>query len=159
MKSEKINDDRLTPTMKRVRNGKTQMFREPNIDNKFTNKENAAVILVHPTDVAMYAELIDEEWYWVTGCVECKGEKRDWMSYIECDEHNRCSSCSTNSKDLEEGVSRWGGKEGWTCSTCKEEKDLEIRKEAFGKFNSEDYDEWDFRSNDEIICPHCGKAF
>lgn len=153
VKKKLINDPRLTPTMKRTRSGKTQLFREPNIDNQFTNEENAAAVLVHPTDVAMYAELIDGEWYWVTGCAECKGEERDWMSYIECDKHNRCSVCSIKSKDLPEGVVRWGGKHGWTCGTCKDARDLEIRMEAFEKLDGE---EPDCFYTDEPICPHCG---
>ena len=37
---ELINDDRLTPTMNRTRSGKTQLFREPNIDSSFTDLEN-----------------------------------------------------------------------------------------------------------------------
>jgi hypothetical protein len=154
---ELINDDRLTPTMERIRNGESQMFRDTKQDDRsFIGRENADVILTHPTDVAMYAELIDNEWYWVTGCSECKGEERGWVTYIECDRHNICSSCSIPSKNLEEGVKRWGGKKGWTCGTCKDIKDLEIRETAFEKFNEEEHSEWDFTSNDEIICPHCG---
>jgi len=153
---EEIKDKRLTPTMKRVRSGKTQLFREPNIDNRFTDEDNAAAVLVHPTDVAMYAELIDNKWYWVTGCAECKGEPRDWMTYVECDKHNRCSVCHINTKDLPEGVGRWGNKTGWICSTCHDEKKAEVRREAFEKFDSQENDKWDFYSNDEPICPHCG---
>ena len=132
------------------------MFREPNIDSCFTSEENADVVLEHPTDVAMYAELIDEEWYWVTGCAECKGEERDWMLYVECDKHNRCCECGTNTKDLAEGVTRWGGKLGWQCSTCKDARDVEIREEAFETFNENEFDEWDYYDTDNIKCPHCG---
>ncbi len=153
IEKELINDDRLTPTMKRTRSGSKQYFRESNIDNKFTDDDNAAAVLEHPTDVAMYAELIDGEWYWVTGCAECKGEERDWMSYVECDKHNRCSVCSINTKDLAEGVVRWGGKRGWTCGTCKEARDLERKREAFEKLDGE---EPDCVYTDEPICPHCG---
>ena len=115
---ELILDKRLTPTMERVRCGKTQMFREKNPDDRsFISVENADVILVHPTDVAMYAELIDGKWYWITGCAECKGEPRDWLSYIECDKHNRCCRCGINRENIKD-ISVWGGKRGWTRVEC-----------------------------------------
>jgi len=41
LRKELINDPRLTPTMKRTRDGNTQLFREPNIDRDSTNNENA----------------------------------------------------------------------------------------------------------------------
>ena len=95
---ELINDERLTLTMKRIRNGKTQMFREKNKDDRTSiNRDNSDVILEHE-DKAMYAELFDEKWYWVSGCAECNGKERDWMSYVECEKHDRCSSCSINRK-------------------------------------------------------------
>lgn len=154
VEKELINDERLTPTMERTRSGSTQMFREKNPDDRsFISNENADVILTHPTDVAMYAELIDGQWYWVTGCAECKGEERDWMTYVECDKHNRCASCGTNSKDLPEGVVRWGRKSGWVCGVCKDIEDEERRREAFAKL---DGDEPDCFYTDEPICPHCG---
>lgn len=94
------------------------------------------------------------KWYWVNGCAECNGEPRDWMTYIECEEHDRCSVCSTNRKDIKDGV--WGGKKGWTCKPCRELEDNEIRREAFEKFNKEKPSKYDFHYMDEIKCPHCG---
>lgn len=153
VEKELINDPRLTPKMERVRSGSKQYFKERKEGDRSSASDNADVILEHPTDVAMYAELIDGQWYWVTGCAECKGEERDWMSYVECDKHNRCSVCSTNTKDLAEGVVRWGGKRGWTCGICKEARDLERKREAFAKLDGE---EPDCDYTDEPICPHCG---
>lgn len=150
-KQELINDDRLTPTMERVRNGRTQMFREKNEnDSTFIAIENADVILKHENK-EMYAELINGQWYWLSACAECNGKERDWMSYIECEEHDVCSVCSTPRTETKGGV--WGGKKGWTCRPCKEAKDLEVRREAFEKLNGE---EPDCSYMDEIICPHCG---
>jgi hypothetical protein len=150
---EPIHDDRLSPTMERVRSGSKQYFKQRKEGDRTSASDNPDVTLEHPTDVAMYAELIDGEWYWVSGCAECNGEERDWMSYVECDKHNRCSQCSINTKDLAEGVVRWGGKRGWTCGTCKDTMDLERRMEAFDKLNGE---EPDCLYTDEPICPHCG---
>lgn len=146
-----INDDRLTPTMDRVRNSRTQQFREKNKDDRtFIDKNNCDVSLEHENK-AMYAELINGQWYWISSCAECNGKERDWMSYIECDEHDRCRVCATNRKDIK--GSAWGGKRGWTCNSCKEFEDLEIRREAFEKLDGE---EPDHICTDEIICPHCG---
>jgi len=144
-----IDDDRLTPTMERSRSGSTQMFREKGIDNAFTSGENADVILNHENK-SMYAELIDDKWYWVNGCAECVGEPRDWMTYIECVEHDVCRTCNANRKDVEVA---WGGKPGWQCGTCHDIKENEIRIEAFEKLDGE---EPDCHYTDDIICPHCG---
>lgn len=146
-----INDKRLTPTMERIRSGRTQLFRERNKDDRsFIDSDNCDVSLEHEVK-SMYAELIDGQWYWVNGCAECNGKERDWMTYIECEEHNRCRSCSTNRKDINGAV--WGSKKGWICSSCYDAEKSAERKEAFEKL---DGDEPDCSYNDEIICPHCG---
>lgn len=152
---ELIKDKRLTPTMERIRSGTTQLFREKNKnDRTFINRENSDVILDHENK-EMYAELIDDKWYWVSGCYECNGKERDTvMSYIECETHDVCRKCSKSRKEFEDAV--WGGVNGWTCKPCKEAKDLEVRIEAFEKFNHEDYSKYHFMFNDDIICPHCG---
>lgn len=147
---ELINDKRLTPTMERVRSGRSQMFREKNNDEKSRITRDVDVILEHENK-EMYAELIDGQWYWVNGCAECNGEARDWMTYIECEKHDRCCVCSTNRKDIK-GAAR-GGKRGWTCNSCHKAKQLEIRREAFKKFGVK---EPNCSYTDEIICPHCG---
>lgn len=150
---ELLNDKRLTPTMERIRNGSVQMFRERNPDDRtFISKENADLILEHKTDRSMYAELIDGQWYWVTGCEECKGNPRNTArSYIECDKHNVCVCCGISRKDIEGSV--WGGINGWTCNPCHEAEKMERRRAAFEKLNGE---EPDTTYMDSIICPHCG---
>lgn len=136
-----INDKRLNSSMKRVRSGRDQVFQE-------NGKED---ISIRHENKEMYAELIDGLWYWVNGCSECNGEPRDWLTYIECEKHDRCSSCSTNRKEIKGPV--WGGKKGWTCKPCKDAKDSEIRREAFENLNG---NEPDCSYNNKIICPHCG---
>lgn len=139
-----INDNRLTPTMQRSRSGRTQIFKE---------KGSKEEISLQHDKKSMYAELIDGKWYWVEGCAECKGEERDWMTYIECEEHDRCRSCGINRKDIKEAP--WGGKKGWQCRSCADDEHKEIRRQAFEKFNRENPDEYDFQYMDEIKCPHC----
>jgi len=149
---ELINDKRLTSTMKVLRSGSTQLFREKNPkDRTFINSKNCDVSLEHKNR-EMYAKLIDGLWYWVSGCAECNGEPRDWTTYIECEKHNRCSVCSTNRKDIKEDYA-WGGKHGWTCHSCHDAEMLETRRLAFEKLDGE---EPDCSFCDEIICPHCG---
>lgn len=138
-----IIDARLTPTMDRTRSGHNQIFRERN--------QQDTIELRHK-DKSMYAELIDQQWYWVTGCEECKGNPRDsWKSYVECDKHDVCSCCGVSSKKIKGVV--WGGNHGWTCKPCKEAEILEIRRAAFEKLDGE---EPDTSYTDDVICPHCG---
>ncbi|MCY4781766.1 hypothetical protein ORI89_19120 [Sphingobacterium sp. UT-1RO-CII-1] len=137
--------------MKRIRSGSTQLFREENPNNRsFISNENADVILTHDTDKAMYAELIDGEWYWVSGCAECIGKPRG-TSYIECDEHDVCSCCGISRKEIEGSV--WGGRHGWICPSCHDAKKLEARQRAFQKLNG---NEPDTHYTDNPTCPHCG---
>jgi len=153
--AELINDKRLTPTMQRIRSGRTQLFREKNKDDRsFISDENCDVSLAHENK-EMYAELIDGHWYWVSGCEECNGRKRDsFKSYIECEKHDVCSSCGISRKDIKDG-SVWGGGPGWTCNSCHESERLAIRNEAFAKLDGE---EPDCDYCDEIVCPHCGST-
>lgn len=153
MKKELINDDRLTPTMDVLHSGPTQIFRERNNDdNSFISLRNADVVLKHPTNKSMRAELVDGEWYWVTKCQECLGLPRNTArSYIECDKHDRCSICSTNRKHIKGVV--WGGVRGWTCKPCKEKEDELRRTNAFEALGG---NEPDCLNVDEIICAHCG---
>jgi hypothetical protein len=148
---EKINDDRLTADMHRTRSGSTQIFRRDYGDRQFSNEENADVVLKHP-DKQYYAEFIEGEWYWVNGCSECSGDRRDWMCYSTCEKHDVCATCGISRK-MNKG-SCWVGKNGWTCTSCKEAKEaIELAKalEEMGE-----YDEGDFWHKDELTCPFCG---
>lgn len=149
---ELINDPRLTPTMKLLRSGPTQMFREYDpTERSFINKDNADVVLEHENR-EMYAQLIDDKWYWVNGCAECIGKPRDWMTYVECVKHDRCSVCETPRKEA--ATPHWGNKTGWICGTCKEIQKMETRAEAFAKLRPGREVDCEYTST--VICPHCG---
>lgn len=140
---ELIKDKRLTPTMSRSRSGRTQIFTEKGNDS-------LKIELKHGKK-SMYAELINGKWYWVEGCAECKGEPRDWMTYLECELHDRCRTCDTPRKELKE--TPWGGKNGWQCRPCHDKDKAATRRNAFLKLGGEDPD---CTYCDDIICPHCG---
>jgi hypothetical protein len=100
-----------------------------------------------------YANLIEGEWYWINGCYECCGEKRDWMCYSVCNEHDVCRTCGRHNSNPEVKT-RWGGKEGWQCNICH---DTEKEKEQ-AKWKAkieDDYCEWDFEGKDSVTCPWC----
>ena len=147
----------ITPDMERIRSGDSQLFRKlPKNNREFINKDNADVILVPPSR-ELYAELIDEKWYWVSGCAECNGKPRDWMSYIECDKHNVCVTCGCSRAQLTEAP--WGGKHGWQCKPCAESERRILASEKLAKVADEEYDPWDYRCTDNIKCPHCGNEY
>ena len=77
-----INDPRLTPDLKRTRSGSTQGFSKPgkmSFDPDFT---------IDPPEQHIFAELIDDQWFWVNGCAECKGEEPTYRNtYIKCVKH------------------------------------------------------------------------
>jgi len=151
MNKELIKDSRLTPTMERVRSGRTQLFREKDNNRSFISDENCGVSLKHENK-EMYAKLIDNKWYWVNGCQECNGNARSsTKSYIECVKHDVCVSCGISRKEIKDYV--MGGLNGWTCKPCHESKMEEIRRKAFEELDGE---EPDCSYVDEIICPHCG---
>lgn len=147
---EKINDIRLTPTMERVRSGDIQMFREKNKDDRsFIRKDNCDVLLKHDNR-AMYAKLIDNEWYWVNGCEECNGRVRNSIkSYMECDKHNVCEGCKASRSEIKE--TPWGTSKGWTCKPCYESQ-IEKKKEDFKQSDT------DTEYTSEPICPNCGSV-
>jgi len=148
-----IEDDRLTPDMGRIRSGSTQLFRRKGLDNKFTSTENADVIL-EPSNRELYAELLDGKWYWINGCAECNGKPRDWTTYIECEKHNVCRTCSIPRKELKEPP--WGGKHGWQCKPCADVERKAKKIAALETIEKKEYDAWDYKYTDEVLCPHCG---
>lgn len=147
MNKELINDDRLTPDMKRIRNGRFQIF----------SVEGMQDITIEHGHREMYAELIDDKWYWISGCAECNGEPRDGFAYIgECDKHNVCRECGISNKELTEPA--WGGREGWCCVPCMNELNRRHRIDCLAKVAEKEYDTWDYMHTDNIICPHCGDS-
>lgn len=149
---QKIEDDRLNPTLERIRSGTNQKFYPSNCNGS----EKSMIFYLPAPSQEMYAELIDGIWYWVKGCSKCEdsinyGESH---SYQVCHEHDRCVQCNTHREDLTQ--TPWGHKDGFICKPCSDKNDARVREKAFKKVNSEDYDELDYLNNNSVICPHCG---
>lgn len=144
MKPVLIEDSRLHQDLERYRSGPRQSFRE--------NGAREEGFSITPPKKSWYAELIGKKWYWVEGCMECRGEVRDkWKSYVECAEHDKCEVCAIKRGEIKE--SPWGWKKGWVCAPCyAKEKVLEKHK-AIEKFNKNPLDT---EGTYEIICPYCG---
>lgn len=176
----KIDDTRLNNYTSRMRNGRIQVFYTGNDSRDFDRyrrdqypdgrggryvnnvemHDKPDTLRIKPPKNSYYSELIEGEWWWVEGCAECNGEPRDWMTYVECDKHDVCRSCKTKTEDLPEGVSRWGGRDGWLCDTCNAAEHEEEKQEALAKMpDKEDFDAWDFHGVDEITCPYCAYEF
>lgn len=154
---ELINDKRLTSTMKRIRSGSTMLFREKNLmGNTFIDARNADLTLNHSTNKAMYADLIDEKWYWVNGCSHCDSSQ---SPYVVCDEHDKCISCKRPRSEFKEAV--WGCHNNtWRCNNCQEAIDAIAKQQALERVaqkveESGEYDKWEYCNQDNIKCPHC----
>ncbi len=148
----KIGDDRLTPTMRRMRSGHIQEFREKSKDDKsFISVENADVVLIPPKD-HYFASLIDSEWHWRNGCDICNNSPEKFGAYIRCEEHDVCCKCGVKRKDLKEIP--WGHIEGFMCKKCGESEKKIKRQEALTRIQ-DGYDEYDYRDMDSIKCPWC----
>ena len=171
-KIEKINDPRLTGYTNRTRNGATQVFYTGNDSRDWERyradgggqKANVVMhdkpdtINIEPPEKHLYAELINGEWWWVNGCAECNGRPRDWITYIECDQHNVCRTCAATYSELTEPP--WGGKNGWQCKPCADAEHEQKKQEALDAMpTGEDYNEWDFFNNSSALCPHCRYEF
>lgn len=100
----------------------------------------------------LYAERIDGAWYWVSGCAKCTGSGERY-SYSVCDMHDVCRKCSTHRSKLTE--TPWGHPDGFTCKPCQDAEDAVAKAAALAKVADTDYDEWDYRNQDECKCPHC----
>jgi hypothetical protein len=163
----KINDDRIANYTKRSRSGRTQEFYTGTDARDFSRQHAdrkagvvnpkmhlcADTIHIQPPERHIYSELINGEWYWLNGCAECNGNPRDWMTYIECEEHDVCSICQIHRTKLEDIP--WGGKHGWKCKPCQQRLDDTAKWEALNKVAETDYEEDDYLYNSNVICPHC----
>lgn len=149
----KINDPRLMPGMNRVRSGSTQQF------GKDWNKPD---LTLTPPERHFYALEINGVWMWVNGCTHCNqtGEK---MSYVVCDEHDRCQRCGLQKGDAiaTPGGGFFGSRDandvwGWTCLPCHEQKEIEKRQAALARIVPDDeYSESDYWHESEAKCPYC----
>ena len=170
LKIEKISDKRLSGYVNRTRSGSTQVFYTGNDSRDWdrykaegvgrlrniTMHEKPDTIRLEPPEKHYYAELIDGEWWWLNGCAECNGRQRDWMTYIECEKHNVCRTCSTPRAQLKEPP--WAGKHGWQCKPCAEAEHEEEKAAALAAM-PEEYDKWDYHHEDSVKCPHCNYKF
>lgn len=118
--------------------------------------EDLPTLELTPPQRGLKSEFIDGAWYWVVGCEKCLGTSNGW-DYFVCDEHNVCVDCQTHRSEIV--GSAWGTREGFRCSPCQTALDQKLKREALEKVASNDYDEWDYKHNDEIVCPHCGTSY
>lgn len=162
-----ILDLRLKPAMERVRNGSQQQF-GPRIVRG--GKEiQSCDFTIEPPLRHHYALEVDGSWMWVNGCGHCNqnGEK---MSYVVCDEHDRCQCCGVKREEAtktpprtewDQGGAVWASRDenavwGWECHSCHEAKESAKRSEALARVVPDDeYDEWDFYHGDSAKCPWC----
>lgn len=162
-----ILDLRLKPGIERTRNGSIQQF-GPRIVRG--GKEiQACDFSIKPSERNYYALEIEGKWMWVNGCGHCNqnGEK---MSYVVCDEHDRCQCCKVKRDEAtttpprsewDRGGAVWGSRDdrgvwGWMCHACHEAKEADKRSKALARIApDEDYDEWDFYHADSAKCPWC----
>lgn len=115
-------------------------------------------IRLTPPEKHYFAELIDGEWWWLNGCAECNGWERDsWGSYIECEKHDVCRTCSIPRAEITD--TPWGGKQGWQCKPCANKEAAELKAERLEAFAEADYSESHFWYNDKVICPHCASEY
>ena len=134
----------------RTRSGKTNIWNHAMHGRPHVN--GLAEVRLEPPEAGLYAERIDGAWYWVSDCAKCIGTGEKW-SYSVCDKHNVCRLCSTHRSKLTEIP--WGHPEGFTCKHCQDSVDAIVKAEALAKVAETDYDEWDYRCQDECKCPHC----
>lgn len=165
-----IDDTRLSDYTNRTRSGSTQVFYTGNDSRDFPRyqmerktdpsapmQDKPDTIRLEPPEQHYYAELIDGDWWWVNGCAECNGRPRDWMTYIECEKHNRCRTCKLP-RDKIIGIP-WGDKNGWQCESCKAKEKKLLRKKRLQEVAAQGYDSYDYQYCDTIMCPHCGTSY
>lgn len=99
----------------------------------------------------MDVRLINNQWHWICDCVRCIGSGA--YHYTLCEEHDKCLICNIPRSGLTEPP--WGHRDGWVCKPCaaiQHEKDKQAALERAAEIG---HDEWDCRSVDKILCPHC----
>ena len=162
----KINNSRIAEYTKRTRSGSIQIFYTGNDERDFERYRKEGMkemhdkpdtIRIQPPEKHYYSKLINGVWWWVNGCSECNGGKRDFSTYIECVEHDVCRTCGRCRAEFKGNV--WGGMNGWQCNDCNDAERKALRAERLAKVAEKDYDEWDYMHTDEVVCPHCGSSY
>ena len=162
----RIDDDRLKGYTNRTRSGPEQIFYTGSDERDFDRyrkdggnshhgvemHDKPDTIRMHPPERHYYAELIEGEWWWVNGCAECNDQPRGWGTYVECEKHNVCCTCKIPRSEITE--TPWGGKHGWQCVPCSVKEHEEAKAEALAAM-PEEFDDWDYRGQDEVKCPYC----
>lgn len=166
----KINDARIAGYKNRTRSGREQVFYTGSDERDFERyraeggntkhgvemHDKPDTIRMQPPEKHYYAKLINGEWWWVNGCGQCNGRQRDFSTYIECETHDVCRTCQESRSNVD---TAWGGKDGWQCGECHDREAAEARTTALEKVASREYDEWDYRHTDNIVCPHCASFY
>lgn len=136
----------------RQRNGNLNVWNGADHHRFHRTTTDLPEVSLRPPENGLYAERIDGAWYWVSGCAKCNGTGEKY-SYSVCDKHNVCRLCGTHRSKLTE--TPWGHPDGFTCKPCQDAEDAVTKAEALAKVAETDYDEWDYRCQDECKCPHC----
>lgn len=76
------------------------------------------------------------------------------MTYVECDKHNVCVTCSKHRSEFKEAV--WGMRNGWQCEACYQAEKAARRKAALEAFDEKNFKPWRFKYQDSVKCPYCG---
>lgn len=155
-----ISDSRLSPGMPRTRSGITQNFGERIVKGGKLIQE--CDFTITPPERSWYSKEIDGIWHWVEGCDHCNGNVKDWGSYVRCEKHDVCVDCgidrdnASKSQSIDGMGAVWGCAGGWRCNDCQEVRNAKRLAEAESRIiPEEDYDEWDFHSEDAAKCPWC----
>lgn len=108
-----------------------------------------------PPQQGLKSELVDGQWVWVVGCKKCLGEAG--YNYHCCYEHDRCVTCGIHGSELTDYS--YGMRQGWQCKPCHETAEAIAKQEALRRVAESEYDPWDYKCNDEVVCPHCGSSY
>ena len=136
----------------RQRNGSLNVWNGADYHRFHRTTTDLPEVSLRPPENGLYAERIAGAWYWVSGCAKCNGTGEKY-SYVVCDKHNVCRLCGTHRSKLTE--TPWGHPDGFTCKPCQDAEDAVERAAALAKVAESDYDESDYRGQDECKCPHC----
>lgn len=140
----------------RLRSGSTDIWNHA-LHGK-PHRNGLPEVRLAPPEVGLYAERIDSAWYWVSGCAKCNGTGEQW-NYSVCDKHDVFRLCSIHRSKLTE--TPWSHPDGWTCKSCQDAEDAQAKAAALAlalalaKVAEGEYNEWDYRCQDECKCPHC----
>lgn len=136
----------------RIRSGHLNIWNEALHGRPHSN--GLPEVRMEPPERGLYAERIDDAWYWVCGCERCLGNGKSW-SYITCYEHDRCITCHTHNTELPKDMTRWGKREGFRCGACQDHVNATRKADALAKAAASGHSESDCSYTDAILCPHC----